>query len=165
MSDEDRKSDKRRRLNKDEALAMMERYCVYQDRCHHEVRSRLIEHQVYGDDLEDIISSLITDKFLDEERFAVSYAVGKSKIKRWGRVKIKQELKRRYISEYCIKKGLAAIDEEIYYDNLIKELSKKWSPDSIDYRGKQKVIQSLQRKGYTYAEIKNGMDDLSANDN
>lgn len=165
MSDEEPKVGKQRPLSKDEALSQMERYCVYQDRCHHEVRKRLIEHQVYGDDLEEIISSLITDGFLDEERFAIAYAVGKTKIKRWGRVKIRQELKRRNMSEYCIKKGLAAIDEEVYYGNLIKELTKRWSSDINDYRVRQKVILALQRKGYTYAEIANGMDDLIAEDN
>lgn len=152
----------RKRLNKEEALALMQKYCVYQDRCHSEVRTRLIEHQVYGDELEEIISSLIADNFLNEERFATAFATGKCKIKRWGRVKIRQELKRRQISEYCIKKALRSLDHETYYANLIKELSQSYDPTTSDFAGKVKVTKQLQRKGYTYAEVIDAMGDLQA---
>jgi len=113
------------KTEKDRALEKLQKYCAYQDRCHQEVRTKLISIEVYGDDLEDIMATLIEENFLNEERFARSYARGKFRIKRWGRVRIKQELKKRYISAYCIRKAMEEIQEEDYIDTLIKVLEKK----------------------------------------
>lgn len=116
---------KKKQLDKSQALKKLQRYCAYQDRCHQEVRSKLIELGMYGMDLEEIISDLIGDNFLNEERFAKSYVGGKFRVKHWGRVRIRQELKKRNISAYCIKKGMAEIEEEDYLKTLEHVLTKK----------------------------------------
>jgi regulatory protein len=111
-------------ISQEEALAKLQRFCAYQDRCHQEVRSKLIDLGIYGDSLEEIIANLIQDNFLNEERFARSYARGKFRIKQWGRNRIKKELFLRNISAYCIKKALEEIDEEHYVqtmDHLIEK--------------------------------------------
>jgi regulatory protein len=105
-------------VSKDEALAKLQQFCVYQDRCHSEVKNKLIELRIYGEDLEDIIATLIEENFLNEERFAQSYARGKFRIKQWGRIKILQGLKFKKISPYCIKKGMAEINEDEYRETL-----------------------------------------------
>lgn len=66
----------KKHLTKQEGLQKLQRYCAYQDRCHQGVRSKLIELGIYGDDLEEIIVELIEENFLNEERFARSYAQG-----------------------------------------------------------------------------------------
>lgn len=112
-------------VTKEDALAKMQRYCAYQDRCHQEVRSRLLDMGVYGDWLEEIMLQLIEENFLDEERFARSFARGKFRIKQWGRNRILQELKQRNISGYCIRKALEEIDERDYRRTLEALLLKK----------------------------------------
>lgn len=134
-------------LSKADALKRMQRYCAYQDRCHAEVRSKLIELGVYGDTLEEIMAELIIDRFLDEERFARSYVRGKFRLKKWGRVRIKQELKLRKISAYCLRKGLEEIDEEEYRATLREIIIKKL----LDYRRKYDDFQS-GRKAALYAQ-------------
>ncbi len=103
----------------------MQRYCAYQDRCHSEVRSKLLDLGIYGDELEEVIAELITDNFLNEERFARSYARGKFNIKKWGRIRIKQELKRRHITAYCLRKAMEEIEEEDYLKTLEGLIRKK----------------------------------------
>lgn len=154
---------KRKRLSPQEALVAMQRFCAYQDRCHQEVRTRLIEHQVYGDDLEDILSDLITENFLNEERFAKSYARGKFRIKKWGRLRIRRELKFRQISEYCIKKGMLEIEDEDYYATLLDVLSKKDNllTDSDPYKRKKKLVDHATRKGFEYHLITEALQELS----
>lgn len=110
---------------KDIALQKMMHYCAYQERCHQEVRSKLITLEIYGDDLEEIIAELITENFLNEERFAKAYAGGKFRVKKWGKVRIRQELKKRKISDYCIKKAMQEIDEEGYEAGLYTLIEKK----------------------------------------
>lgn len=136
-------------ISKDEALAKLQSYCAYQDRCHSEVRTKLIQYKIYGDDLEDIIATLIQENFLNEERFARSFARGKFRIKSWGRNRIIQELKRKRVSEYCIKKGLSEIDEEEYPETAYKVIEKYYSKQKgfIPIK-KQKTFAHAYRKGY-----------------
>ena len=103
----------------DEATLNIQKFCAMQDRCHSEVRTRLLEHGIYGDVLEGMISDLITNGFLDEERFAKSYVRGKFRMKGWGRNKIIRELKLRQVSPYSIREGLKEIDEDEYILSLI----------------------------------------------
>lgn len=107
-----------------QALQKLKHYCAYQERCHSEVQSRLYELGVWKKDHDPIIATLIEENYLNEERFAIAYAGGKFRIKEWGRVKIRYELKQRQVSEYCIKKALKQIDEEEYL-SLLNKLAKE----------------------------------------
>jgi regulatory protein len=113
-------------------------WCAYQERCQQEVRDKLYEWGLWPDAVENIISELITQNFLNEERFAKAYAGGKFRIKKWGRVKIKLELKKRKISDYCIKKGLKEIEEDDYRLTLMKVIA--------EYSKKVKEKHPLKRK-------------------
>lgn len=119
-------------VSKDDALSKLQRYCAYQDRCHQEVEKKLKTYDIYGEDLDDIMLELIRENFLNEERFARSYARGKFRMKKWGRYKIKRELKQRAISKYCIKKAMMEIEEEEYQTVLKEMILKKIG----EYKGK-----------------------------
>ena len=137
-------------ISKDDAQSKLEYYCAYQDRCHHEVRTKLIELGIYGDDLEDIITNLIIDNFLNEERFAQSYARGKFRLKKWGRNKIMQELKQRKISAYCLKKAMKEIDDDEYETTMFSLLEKKLPlvKGKNEYEIKTKLARYMITKGY-----------------
>ena len=128
----------------------MQRFCAYQDRCHEEVRRKLINLGVYGDRLEEIMSELITDNFLNEERFARSFARGKFRIKQWGRLRIRRELQGRNISDYCIRKAMEEVSEHEYIEVakqlVIKKLEGENGQDPFQRRAK--VAAAVIRKGY-----------------
>lgn len=107
------------------ALAALQHFCAYQDRCHNDVRQKLRELRFSGPLAEEVICALIADKYLDEERFACSFARGKFRMKRWGRMKIRRELHQRDVSDYCIRKGLSEIEEEEYLQVLEEELKRR----------------------------------------
>lgn len=131
----------------DDALERMRKFCVYQERAHSEVRSKLLKLKVYGDDLEEIMSQLISEDFLNEERFAIAYASGKFRINRWGKHKIKMYLKQKGVSEYNIGRGLSEIDDAEYLATIDAELTKKLR-GSTEFVQVQKVRAYLFRKGY-----------------
>ena len=135
---------------KDVALQKMQRYCAFQERCHSEVRQKLIEISARGDTLEEIIAELIADNYLNEERFARAYARGKFRTKSWGRNRIKQELQMRRVSDYCIRKGLEEIEEEDYLATLEKVIAKKLEElrGEDHFTAQQKTAQYAMRKGY-----------------
>lgn len=133
-------------------LERMRQYCAYRDRCHKEVRIKLIQIKVYGDDLEDILTTLVQEDFLNEERFARSFARGKFRLKQWGRIRITNELKQRDISDYCLRKALTEIDEEEYQETaakLAKKLLLEYNGHS-DFERRQKVTQRMARKGFEF---------------
>jgi regulatory protein len=102
----------------DEATKKIENYCVYQDRCHKEVENKLREMGMIPIATNQIIGHLIQENYLNEERFARSYARGKFNIKKWGKKRIVNELKQREISKYNITSALQEIDEDTYLKTL-----------------------------------------------
>lgn len=142
--------------SKDDALEVLRKYCIYQDRCHSEVRTRLLKLKIYGDDLEDIIVDLIQDDFLNEERFAKAFVRGKYRMKSWGRYKIKRALKEKRVSDYCIRKGMEEIIEEEYLENLERLLQKRVEirPSSNARMLSMELMKFAQSKGYLYEEAK-----------
>lgn len=108
-----------------QAIEKARAYCAYQERCQQEVREKLREFAIPHNEAEEIIAQLITENFINEERFARLYAGGKFRIKRWGRVKIRLELKKHDISDHCIKKGMEEIDERDYIKTLKKVIADK----------------------------------------
>jgi len=115
----------KKKLTPQQALIKAQAACAYQERCQQEMRDKLYEWGLYPDAVESIIAQLITDNFLNEERFAKAFAGGKFRIKKWGRVKIKIELKKRKLSDYCIRKGMEEISDREYNKTLQELIAKK----------------------------------------
>lgn len=133
-----------------EALIKIQRYCAYQERCHQDVRLKLLDIGIRGNELEDIIVELIQDNYLNEERYAKSYASGKFKIKKWGRNKIIHELRKRKVSEYCINRGLQEIEENEYKATLVNLLQKKLDEEKEfdPFKKKRKIAHYLASRGF-----------------
>ena len=140
----------KKHLSKEQALQKLKHYCAYQERCHSEVKEKLYSLGVWKKDHDEIIAALIEENYLNEERFAIAFAGGKFRVKYWGRVKIKYELKQKQVSEYCIKKALKQIEEEEYLKVLSKLTKEKYaSLKSEQYLiRKKKTMNYLMGKGY-----------------
>jgi len=127
-----------KQLSKEQALQKARHYCGYQERSHTEVK--------------ELLSTLIEENYLNEERFATMFAGGKFRMKQWGRVKIKYELKQKRVSEYCIKKAMKEIDEDDYLKTLEKLASVKWNSvkgEGVNHFVKMsKTTDYLVQKGY-----------------
>jgi regulatory protein len=141
-----------KQLSKEQALQKLKHYCRYQERCHAEVKEKLYSFGLFKQVVEECISQLIEEDYLNEERFAIQFAGGRFRIKQWGRQKIKHELKLKRVSEYCIRKALQEINEEQYTNTLNKLATKKLN--SIKGQGitqfvkNQKTTAWLMQKGY-----------------
>jgi regulatory protein len=140
----------RKQLSKEQALQKLKHYCGYQERSHSEVKEKLYSLGVWKKDHDEIMAALIEENYLNEERFALAFAGGKFRMKQWGRVKIKYELKQRQVSEYSIKKALKQIDEEEYMASLKKLAENRYASLKGDQYllRKKKTIDYLMQKGY-----------------
>jgi regulatory protein len=106
-------------------LSKAQKFCDYQERYQQEVRDKLYSWGAKSNEAEQVLCQLIEQGYMDEERFARAFARGKFRIKHWGKNKIRQELKFRNISEYCIKQGLLEIPDDEYLQTLKNVIDKK----------------------------------------
>jgi regulatory protein len=133
-----------------QAKQKLEYYCSYQERCHQDIIAKLKQLNINKPDADTIIVHLIENDFLNEERFARSFARGKHRIKKWGKIRIINELKQRYISAPNIKLALTEITEAQYQETFDELAEKHWQTltESDIQRKKKKWCDYLQRKGW-----------------
>ena len=133
-----------------EAIAKLEYYCSYQERCHDEVVQKSHELGMKSKEVDSLVVHLIQNNFLNEERFARSFVRGKHRIKKWGKIRIVNELKLRHISAPNIKLGLTEISEEEYQNTFHQLADKHWETirESDVQKKKKKWCDYLLRKGW-----------------
>jgi len=135
----------------DQSLPKIKQYCAYQERCHSEVRNKLYSFGLNKQEVEEIISILITEDYLNEERFAIHFAGGKFRMKQWGKIKIKQALKFKQVNDYCIRKALKEIDEKGYervFQKLAEQKLKTLKGEKNIFIKKRKLQDFLLQKGF-----------------
>ena len=151
------------KLTPQQALPKLKKFCAYQERCHKEVEEKLYSYGVFKNDAQQMISQLIDEDYLNEERFALQYTSGKFRIKQWGKVKIKYNLKQKNVSDYCIKKALLSIDKAGYKKVLYKLVDAKLTmlkSEKNIFTKKRKLQDHLLQKGFEsdlVREITNGI--------
>ncbi len=150
-----------------EAKTKLEALCAYQERCSSELQKKLVQWRFNQEDMDRLLAHLISDDFLNEERFALAFVSGKVNIKKWGRIKIRQQLKLKHISKYSIEKGIASIDEATYMDHLLSLTLHKFEQlrqDENSYEKKVKIYRFLSSKGYEIELIRSAVDEIFEKD-
>ena len=140
-----------------QALEKAKKYCAAQEHCQFDVRRKLFAWYIEEEKAEWIIGELICDGYINEERFARAFARGKFNVKSWGKQKITSELKKKNISDYCIREALSEISEENYTSRL-GEIAAKWlekRKGETSITKKQKLFRYLASKGYQMDDIWN----------
>jgi regulatory protein len=134
-----------------QSLPKAKHFCAYQERCHSEVKEKLFGFGLNVKEVDEIIGTLIEENYLNEERFAIAYAGGHFRTKKWGKIKIKYQLKQKQVSEYCIKKALNEIPETDYLKTLQKLFDDKFrtlKSEKNIFIKKKKLKDYLMQKGF-----------------
>src|SRR5690554_2336759 len=152
----------RKILTPAEAKIKIASYCAYQERCQKEVRDKLYEYGLHSHEVENLITSMILEGFLNEERFAKAFARGKFRIKKWGKLRISRELKFRVTSDTLVRIALKEIDEQEYWETLIYLAEKKLTEikEKDKYKKRAKVYQFLTYKGYETELVQSALESL-----
>jgi regulatory protein len=148
------------------AREKIQAYCAYQERCHLEVEKKLKSWGLIPEAIDMLVGELMQHNFLNEERYARSFARGKFRIKKWGRIKIKLELKKRSIYAKCIEFAMQEIDPDAYYETLKELLHKKsiLEKELHPYKRKAKLTRYLVSRGFEYDLIRLAMDEQESSD-
>lgn len=155
----------KKKLTPEQAYQKIKHYCRYQERSHAEVKEKLYSLGLWKTDVETLLSRLIEEDYLNEERFARSFARGKFRMKQWGKTKIKYELKQKQVSEYCIKKGLTEIPHQDYlatFQKLVQKRITDLKSEKNIFIKKRKLQDYLLLKGYEYELVAGALQQLSS---
>ena len=143
-------------MGTERALQKIKHYCGYQERSHAEVRQKLYGFGLRKHEVETLLSQVIEEDYLNEERFAIAFAGGKFRIKQWGKVKIEYELKQKRISSYSLKKAMAAIPEADYlatFKKLYRTKKQTLTAEKNIFVKRTKLRNYLLQKGYEHRFI------------
>ena len=134
----------------EQAFQKLKQYCAYQERSHYEAKEKLYSFGLHKTEVETLLSKLIEEDYLNEERYAILFAGGHFRSKKWGRIKINAALQQKKVSSFNIKKGLKVIDEEDYRKCLLQLASTKWSSIKSEQwiSRMAKTTNYLLQKGY-----------------
>jgi regulatory protein len=132
------------RLTKEQAWQKIKHYCAYQERSHYEAKQKLYSFGLYKSEMEELLTRLIEEDYLNEERFAEQFAGGKFRMKHWGKVKISYELKQKQVSAYNIRNALQTITDADYFAALQKLAEAKWH----QLRGEQYIARQAKTTSY-----------------
>ncbi|WP_343584915.1 regulatory protein RecX [Flavobacterium sp.] len=133
-----------------EALQKLEHFCAYQERCHDEVVDKLYSLKMTRDEIDTIVVQLIEGNFLNETRFACSFARGKHRIKNWGKIRITNELKARNISSTNITLALKEISTEEYFETFENLAERSWNTisETNPLKKRKKFCDYMLRRGF-----------------
>jgi len=159
LSDEEKP---KKKFDRKSAFLKAQHFCAYQERSQQEVRDKLYEWGLHKNDVENIIVDLIGEGFLNEERFAIAFAGGKFRIKKWGKIKIKNELKAKDISPYCISKALDNINNTDYFKTITEVILKrdKTINEKNKYKRKYKLMSYAISRGFETDLVKSALNQI-----
>ena len=135
----------------EQAMRAAEHFCAYQERCHQDVERKLKKMGMIQDAIDQIIPHLLQHNFLNETRFAKAFAGGKFRIKKWGRNRIKRELKMRGINKRTIDIGLAEISDNDYreaFETLSRKRNSQLESETNKYKRRKKLADYLLYRGW-----------------
>lgn len=147
-----------------EAIQKIEHFCAYQERCHEEVVSKLWSMKMDSEEIDQIIVHLIEHNFLNEARFACSFARGKHRIKHWGKIRITNELKFRKIGQNLINLALKEITPEEYIATFEDLAERNWKsiPETNALKKRKKFCDYMLRRGFESNLIYDKVKELEA---
>ena len=149
-------------MNPKEALQYAMNLCSAQERCRSEISEKLASRKVTSDDIDKILAVLIAENFIDESRYARTFAGDKFRLNKWGKVKIRYMLQHKNIPGEIIESALLDIGDENYSTSLREELSKKRKTikgsNAFEIRGK--LFRFAQQRGFETGLIYKILDEI-----
>lgn len=118
-----------------------------------------LKQKGFQDEAADAVEKLKYYGYVDDSRFAQSFAKELQRVKKYGKRRIEQELYKKGISKDIISEALESLVFE--ESELVDLIEKKYKRYLTDEKGRQKTVAALMRKGYSYGEIKDALNALS----
>lgn len=142
-------------MDKNKALSKCMDMCSKREYCSAEISEKLQKWELTEPDIDQIIESLIAQKFIDHERYATAFVNDKIRFNHWGKVKVKYYLNHKGIEGEIINIALKNFSENKYIQIALTEIEKKWNKTTAKnaFELKNKVAKSIINKGFEPALV------------
>lgn len=109
---------------------------------------------------QEVVDLLISEKYVDDLRYASAFARDKAAIQGWGAVKIRYMLAGKGVARDVIDKALEDIDQEKAGSRLEKLLENKFRTLKDDPQHRLKMLRFGLGRGYSYDEVNSVVEHL-----
>ena len=143
-------------MTEQEAYLRLAALCAQAEHCEYEMQEKMRRWEIADDAQARVMQRLITERYVDDERFARAFANDKVKYNKWGRRKVEQAMWLKHIAEDIRQRVLDSIDDEEYITILRPLLQQKRRSVKAhnDYELRQKLIKFAIGRGFTMDIIK-----------
>ena len=135
----------------------------YRDHSEKEIRAKLLRKHD-ADYVDEAVEKLIELDLVNDERYAENYAHELFEHKKFGKMRIKSELRAKGISADIANAAVEELFDEEEPDNIqriVDIIGKRYYNRMNDDVGRKKVFAALQRMGYSFSDIREAMSEFS----
>lgn len=138
----------------EKVLDRMRNLCSRREYCRADIMKKAMS-ALDGDreTAEKLVEILVTEKYIDELRYASAFARDKSSISGWGETKIRYMLSSKGIPREVIDKALEEIDGAKAMTRLEKLMENKYRSLKDDPQCRLKMLRFGLGRGYGYDEV------------
>lgn len=139
-------------VTKEIALDKLETLCSRSEQCEYDLNQKMFRWGLSTADRKDVIDFLRENRFVDDTRYAKSYANDKSRFSSWGPYKVRIELLRKRIKPAVISEALNNVNPQIWKEGLMRcAITKAKNLDltgEAGYDSRNKLFRYLISRGY-----------------
>ncbi len=146
-----------------EALSKLARLCSRSEKCEYDVRSKIQQWGLSGDEEDKLVTYLVAEKYVDNERYCRIFVRSKFAYNQWGRIKITFQLRQKKFEDAFVNRIIEEeLDEKVYIDTLVDLLRAKDKKikETTAWERKAKLLRYAQSKGFTYEEVSTALSQL-----
>lgn len=143
-----------------EAYLQLAALCAQAEHCEQEMRDKMKRWGMTPQAQDNVVSRLVKERYIDNERFARAFVKDKVRYNKWGRRKVQQALWMKRIDDDIQQRVLDEIDDKEYLDVLVPLLKQKRKSvkANSDYELNQKLVRFALSRGFDYGVIRQCLD-------
>lgn len=147
-------------MTEQEALLKLSALCSQAEHSSGEMLDKMRRWALPQDACERVLSRLIDERFVDDERFCRFFVRDKIRFDRWGRRKIEQALYRKGVAADISRRVLDAVPASDYVDILrpLLDAKRRSTSAASDYELNAKLMRFAVGRGFTIDVIRRVLD-------
>lgn len=138
------------------AYLQLAQLCARSEHCQHDLLEKMRRWEMSDEAQARVMQRLVSERYVDDERYARAFVRDKIRYNKWGRRKVEQALWQKRIDEDIRQQVLDEVDDEEYLSvlrPLLKQKRRSTKAES-DYELNQKLVRFALGRGYTYDIIR-----------
>lgn len=146
--------------SENDAYLTLAALCAQAEHCQYEMLEKMRRWELPEEEQARVMQRLVSERYVDDERYARAFVKDKVRYNKWGRRKVEQALWQKHIDDDIRQRVLDEVDDEEYLDVLRPLLKQKRrsTKAASDYELNKKLVRFALSRGFTYDIIRQCLD-------